>query len=153
LWRQRSGEGQDISVDVRKAVRRFAGFMDLKWELINGRPPALDDPLNGFVSPNLFRQTRDGRHVAAINIYPGLATRAFALLRSGSSPEAINHAILQWNAIDLENAAVEAGLPIAMVRTFDEFRTEQQYTDVLTKMPLISIEKIGDSAPVPFKPD
>src|SRR5260370_40328653 len=26
LWRQTTGEGQDISVDVRKALRRFAGF-------------------------------------------------------------------------------------------------------------------------------
>src|SRR5262249_53131161 len=137
LWRQRTGEGQDISVDVRKAIRRFAGFMDLKWELINGRPPTLDAPLNPFVRPNLFRETRDGRHVAAINIYPRLATRAFDILQSGRSTEAINNAILQWRALDLENAAVEAGLPIAMVRTFDEFQKEPQYTDVLSKMPLI----------------
>src|SRR5215469_10854009 len=27
LWRQATGEGQDISVDVRKALRRFCGFM------------------------------------------------------------------------------------------------------------------------------
>src|SRR6476659_3225125 len=36
IWRSRSGEGQDIHVDVRKAVQRFAGFFDNKWELING---------------------------------------------------------------------------------------------------------------------
>src|SRR5215475_9611223 len=35
LWRHRTGEGQDIAVDVRKALRRFAGFFDLKWETIN----------------------------------------------------------------------------------------------------------------------
>ena len=29
LWRARTGEGQDIAVDVRKALRRFAGFFDL----------------------------------------------------------------------------------------------------------------------------
>src|SRR5438046_10735020 len=38
LWRQTTGEGQDISVDVRKALRRFAGFFEGKWETINGRP-------------------------------------------------------------------------------------------------------------------
>ena len=32
LWRQATGEGQDISVDVRKALRRFAGFFEGKWE-------------------------------------------------------------------------------------------------------------------------
>src|SRR5258708_36658309 len=41
LWRLRTGEEQDIEVDVRKALRRFAGFFDLKWETINGGPPAL----------------------------------------------------------------------------------------------------------------
>ena len=39
IWQSRTGEGQDIAVDVRKALRRFAGFFDLKWETINGRPP------------------------------------------------------------------------------------------------------------------
>jgi crotonobetainyl-CoA:carnitine CoA-transferase CaiB-like acyl-CoA transferase len=151
LWRHRSGEGQDIAVDVRKAIRRLAGFMDLKWETINGRPPALDDPLNPFVGPNLFRETRDGRHVVAINIYPRLATRAFSLLHSGASVEAVSNAVLQWRAEDLENAAVEAGLPMAMVRTFDEFQKELQYTEVLSTMPLINVEKIGESEPVPFK--
>src|SRR5262249_17563383 len=28
LWRDRAGEGQDIAVDVRKALRRFSGFYD-----------------------------------------------------------------------------------------------------------------------------
>src|ERR1700746_235536 len=40
LWRQATGQGQDISLDVRKALRRFSGFLDLKWEPINGRPPS-----------------------------------------------------------------------------------------------------------------
>src|SRR5262249_30325460 len=150
---QRAGAGQDISIDVRKALRRFCGFFDFKWELINGRPPTLGDPLNPFIGPNLFRETRDGRHVVALNIYPKLAARGLELLRCGPSDASVRDAILQWRAIDLENAAAEAGLPMAMVRTFDEFRTEPQYTEVLSGMPLISVEKIADSAPVPFKPD
>jgi hypothetical protein len=65
LWRDRTGQGQDIAVDVRKAFKRFAGFMDLKWETINGRPPALYEPLNPFIDFPMFRETRDGRHVVA----------------------------------------------------------------------------------------
>src|SRR6516162_619708 len=49
LWQSRTGEGQDVAVDVRKALRRFAGFYDRKWETINGRPPALTDPMNPFL--------------------------------------------------------------------------------------------------------
>jgi crotonobetainyl-CoA:carnitine CoA-transferase CaiB-like acyl-CoA transferase len=151
LWRQRTGQGQDIAVDVRKALVRFYGFFDRKWETVNGRPPAvLDDPLNPFLDPQLFRETRDGRHVVAINIYPKLAARALDLLKSIPSREGVRNAIRQWRAEDLENAAVEAGLPMAMVRTFEEFRQEPHYTDVLSAMPLITLEKIGDSDPIPF---
>jgi hypothetical protein len=145
LWRMRSGEEQDIEVDVRKALRRFAGFFDLKWETINGRPPALK------VDTNLFRETRDGRHVVPLNIYPKLAARELSLLRCDSSPEAVRNAILQWRADDLENAAAEAGIVIAKVRTFEEFRKELQYTEVLSRMSLINVEKIGESEPIPFR--
>jgi crotonobetainyl-CoA:carnitine CoA-transferase CaiB-like acyl-CoA transferase len=38
-----------------------------------------------------------------------------------------------------------------MVRTNEEFRSELQYTEFLSKMPLITVEKIGESDPVPLK--
>jgi CoA-transferase family III len=150
LWQLRTGEGQDIAMDVRKALPRFAGFFDLKWETINGRPPVLFEPLNPFIDLPMFRETRDGRHVVALNIYARLAARGLSLLRCGNSTESVRNAILQWRAEDLENAGAEAGLPIAMVRTFEEFRKEPQYTEVLSGMPLISVEKIGETAPIPF---
>src|SRR5205814_7363494 len=40
LWRQTTGEGQDISVDVRKALRRFAGFFEGNGEPVNGQQPS-----------------------------------------------------------------------------------------------------------------
>src|SRR5262245_37249922 len=153
LWRDRTGEGQDIAVDVRKALRRFAGFYDRKWETINGRPPALTDPMNPFLELPLFRETRDGRHVVALNIYPKSGARALSFLRCGVSVESRNNRILQWKADELENAAAEAGLIFAKVRTFEEFRKEAQYTEVLSRMPLITVEKIGESQPIPFKKD
>jgi crotonobetainyl-CoA:carnitine CoA-transferase CaiB-like acyl-CoA transferase len=60
--------------------------------------------------------------------------------------------MLQWRAEELETAAAEAGLPFAMLRTTEEFMEELQYTEVLSKEPLIRLEKIGESDPVPFKP-
>ena len=59
----------------------------------------------------------------------------------------------EWRADDLETAAAQEGLVLAKVRTFEELREELQYTEVLAKMPLISVEKIGESEPVPFKAD
>ena len=77
LWRQATGEGQNISVDVRKALRRFCGFFEGKWETVNGRGPT---PGGYAVSPFLnmehfFRETRDGRHVVALDIYPQILVR------------------------------------------------------------------------------
>src|SRR6266568_9097856 len=68
LWRQATGQGQDISVDVRKALRRFAGFFEGKWETINGRPPSPGGyAVSPFLKIPLFRETRDGRHVIALD--------------------------------------------------------------------------------------
>jgi crotonobetainyl-CoA:carnitine CoA-transferase CaiB-like acyl-CoA transferase len=151
LWRHRTDEGQDITVDVRKALRRFCGFFDLKWETINGRAPTmLGDPLNPFFALPLFRETQDGRHVVALNPYPKLAAHTFDLLKCAPSAEAVNDAIRRWRADDLEDAGAEAGIVMAKVRTFQEFRKEPQYTEVLSRMPLITVEKIGDSEPIPF---
>ena len=152
LWKSQTGESQDIHVDVRKALRRFCGFNERKWETINGRGPAAGaDRDNPFFGLPLFRRTRDGRHVVPLNIYPRLHARALNFLRCSDSAESINNAILQWRADELEAAAQEAGLVFGMVRTNEEFRKEVQFTEVLSQMPLITVEKIGESAPVPFK--
>jgi crotonobetainyl-CoA:carnitine CoA-transferase CaiB-like acyl-CoA transferase len=153
LWRQATGKGQNISVDVRKALRRFCGFFEGKWETVNGRPPS---PGGYAVSPFLktgdlfFRETRDGRYVVALDFYPQLRARTLNFLRCSESTESINNAILKWDAMDLEEAAAEQGLVLAIVRTNEEFRRELQYTEVLSRMPLITVEKIGDSEPVPL---
>jgi crotonobetainyl-CoA:carnitine CoA-transferase CaiB-like acyl-CoA transferase len=154
VWRDRTGQGQDVHVDVRKAFRRFGGFFEGIWETVNGRSPA-----RGFLENNpffqfpLFRETRDGRHVVTLNFYPESQRRALNFFRCSDSVEALQNSILQWRADDLETAAAQEGLVLAKVRTFEELRQELQYTEVLAKMPLISIEKIGESEPIPFKPD
>jgi len=131
LWRQATGEGQNISVDVRKALRRFCGFFDGKWETVNGRPPS---PGGYAVSPFLkmgdafFRETRDGRYVVALDIYPQLLVRTLDFLRCSPSTESINKAILNWDAMELEQAAAAEGLVLAMIRTNEEFRREPQYS-------------------------
>src|SRR6202789_2236077 len=49
IWKERTGEGQDIHVDVRKALRRLTPFFDGKWELVNGFPgrPDAHSPVMG----------------------------------------------------------------------------------------------------------
>jgi crotonobetainyl-CoA:carnitine CoA-transferase CaiB-like acyl-CoA transferase len=154
VWRDRTGEGQDVHVDVRKAFRRFGGFFEGIWETVNGRSPAMGFFDNSpFFKFPLFRETRDGRHVVTLNIYPKLHQRALNFFRCSDSLESLENSILQWRADDLEVAAAEEGLVLAKVRTFEELREELQYTEVLARMPVISVEKIGESEPIPFMPD
>src|SRR5439155_20397363 len=96
-------------------------------------------------------ETRDGRYVLALDIYPQLLVRTLDFLGCSPSTKSINDAILKWNAVELEEAAAAEGLVLAMVRTNEEFRREPQYTDVLSKMPLTTAEQIGESATVTLK--
>jgi crotonobetainyl-CoA:carnitine CoA-transferase CaiB-like acyl-CoA transferase len=151
LWRQATGEGQNISVDVRKALRRFCGFAERRWETVNGRAPTLGSfAASPFLNPPWFNETRDGRYAVAIAFYPGIRARTLNLLRCSESSESIRNAIRQWRSRDLEEAAAEAGTPMAIVRTNEELRGEIQYRDVLSKMPLIKVEKIGEADPLPL---
>jgi hypothetical protein len=56
LWKSQTGEAQDIHVDVRKALRRFCGFFEGKWETLNGRSPLLLPRDNPFFELPLFRK-------------------------------------------------------------------------------------------------
>jgi CoA-transferase family III/3-hydroxyacyl-CoA dehydrogenase, NAD binding domain len=61
-----------------------------KWETINGRPPsAWDFAGSPFLRFPLFRETRDGRHVVALDFYPKLRARTLNFLRCSESSEAI----------------------------------------------------------------
>jgi hypothetical protein len=108
---------------------------------------------NPFLELPLFRKTRDGRYVVALDFYPRSKADTLTFLRCTDSLASIENAILQWRADDLEAAAAEEGLILAKVRTTEEFLNEPQYTEVLSTMPLITVEKIGDSEPVPFERD
>ena len=155
IWKFRSEEGQDIHVDVRRALRRFAPFFEREWEKVNGHQASFaSDPENPFIhypGMTLWHKTLDGRWVMPANVYPRLRARATSLLRCDDSVGAVQNAVLQWRADELETAAAEAGLPFAMLRTTQELMKEPQYTEVLSREPLIRVEKIGDSDPVPFK--
>jgi hypothetical protein len=158
IWKFRSGEGQDIHVDVRKALRRFAPFFERKWERVNGHPASFaSDPENPFFIHSMeedtvpWNKTRDGRWIMPVCVFPRLRARATTLLRCDDSFNAVQNACVQWRADELETAGAEAGLPISMLRTTEEFMKEIQYTEVLSKEPLFKVEKIAESDPVPFK--
>ncbi|MCP2259832.1 CoA-transferase family III [Streptoalloteichus tenebrarius] len=149
LWRQRGGAGQDITMDLRKAPHRLCPFYDRRWEKLNGFSPGTPHDPNSPFSLAFYR-TRDDRWVMPLNIYPGLKRATMRLLRCWDDADAVARAIARWDAAELERAGEEAGVVMPMLRTTREFLAEPQYRDVLAHLPLIEIEKIGDSDPEPL---
>ncbi|MCR6487433.1 CoA transferase [Amycolatopsis sp. OK19-0408] len=149
LWRHRGGPGQDIGMDLRTAPHRLCPFYDKKWELVNGLPPTnTADPASPLSLK--FYRAGDGRWVMPLNIYPKLKSKTLKLLRTYDDATALAAAIARWDAAELEEAGADAGIVMPMVRSTEEFLETRQYRDVLADLPLIEIEKIGDSAPEPL---
>ncbi|KAA1004050.1 carnitine dehydratase [Paraburkholderia panacisoli] len=149
LWRFRGGAAQDLSVNLGQVLHRLCPFYDRKWELLNGYPPGNPaDPTNPFMPNNMFR-TRDGRRILLMNIYPSLKTKALAFLGCHDSPAAIGEVVRKWDAFELEEAMNRAGLQATVVRSPAEFLAEEQ-AQYVSSLPLIEIEKVGDSDPEPF---
>jgi crotonobetainyl-CoA:carnitine CoA-transferase CaiB-like acyl-CoA transferase len=149
LWRLRGGEGQDISIDLRVAPHRLCPFYDRRWELLGGYPPgapASPSPAFGFG----FYRTADDRWVMPLNPYPKLRIAAQKLLRVPDDRDAVAAAVANWRASDLEQAGARAGVVMPMLRTASELLAEPHYREALATMPLVELERIGDSEPEPL---
>ncbi|AZA84027.1 carnitine dehydratase [Chryseobacterium lactis] len=150
IWRLKTGEIQDIHIDLRKSLRRFASFFEGTLEQVNGKPGNISSEAGSGVTPDHFYETKDGKWVQFSCPYPVIRGKALSILNCPPDQESVAKATKEWNAIDLENAGAKAHLPIYMMRSPIEFMQTELFKDVLENLPLIKIEKIADSAPVPF---
>ncbi|RJQ66957.1 carnitine dehydratase [Pseudonocardiaceae bacterium YIM PH 21723] len=149
LWRLRTGEGQDITADLRSAPHRLCPFYDRRWELLNGYPAGT--PANPSRAFGLqFYRTADNRWVLPLNLYPKIKIGAQVLLGTPDDTDAVAAAIARWTGKDLEDAGAAAGVVMPMLRSTEELMREPHYRDVLADLPLIEITKIADSAPEPL---
>jgi len=149
LWAMRTGEGQNISLDIRKAPRRLCPFFERRWEKLNGYPIRNNaDPDNPFM--RAFFEARDGRWVMPFNLYPRMRSETIRMLGCSDDYNAIAAAIAKRDAHELELEGAERKVVMPVVRTLEEFMEEEQYRDHLSALPLIQIEKIGESEPEPF---
>jgi len=93
--------------------------------------------------------TRDGRWMQLLNIYPKAKTRALAFFGCADNHQAISEVVRKWNAFELEEEANRVGLQATVIRSVEEFLAIEQFAHLAAE-PLITIEKIGDSAPEPL---
>src|SRR3984957_9764192 len=153
IWKERTSEGQDIHVDVRKSLRRLTPFLEGKWELVNGFP-GRTDPYSPFTGGPDIVPTKDGKWVMFAEIFPALRQRALDVLKPrGGSYEALRDAVKEWNGEELERAGEKAGIPMPLARNIQDVLKMDAFTKAVGLTPIVSVEKVGDSDPTPFTPN
>lgn len=152
IWKIKTGESQDIHVDVRKALRRFATFYEGTLETVNGHPGDMNSEIDSAVQSGFYK-CKDDKWIFLTNTYPRLRNGMLDLLNCAPNKQAVQNAILQWDGFELEKEAEKKGVVAYVLRSPDEFLQLDLFQEVIKKEPLIKIEKVTDSAPVPFKKD
>jgi crotonobetainyl-CoA:carnitine CoA-transferase CaiB-like acyl-CoA transferase len=141
LWRIRTGQTQSVSVDMRHAVEEFRS--ERRFLLDGQAPRGYRDPLAGIYACS------DGNWARPHLTFP--QHREGILQMLGCDPHTTDKqvfasAISRRDAIELESRACTSGLPLAALRTFEQWDLHPQ-ASVVSTMPLVAIERIGDAPP------
>src|SRR6185369_15712377 len=62
---------------------------------------------------------------------------------TGTERAAVEQALAQWDALSFEQAATDAGLVVAAVRSFEQWDAHPQ-SSTIAAQPLVAIERIGE---------
>jgi crotonobetainyl-CoA:carnitine CoA-transferase CaiB-like acyl-CoA transferase len=141
LWREKTGQSQAVTVDIRQATAALRS--GLYMQLGNGPAPDERNPIMG-VYP-----TRDGRWAYIHANFTNHFTAALQVLGCEGKRAAVAQALADWNSLDFEEALIAAGGAGGMVRTPAEWAQHPQAIALVT-LPLLDIERIGDSPPEPL---
>jgi hypothetical protein len=141
LGRLRGGPEQQLRVDMRHAALECCTFFRIDgqslplWDKLSGLYPCGDDEGRaGWVRIHTnFAHHRDG------------ALRLLGLPAGpGTEPAAVKRALYDWTALDFEQAAADAGLVVAALRSFDEWDRHPQGMAVAGQ-PLLQWQRLGDA--------
>ncbi|EME71481.1 acyl-CoA transferase/carnitine dehydratase [Paramagnetospirillum caucaseum] len=145
IWRRRSGRRQGVEVDAGAAALSLESVLLLTRR---GYPVPYTDlayPLTNF------HPCRHGRSIHLHAGYPHLRNGLLDLLDCPNSLERIRARIAEWDAFELEDAVAGRGLCGAVGRSAEEWRAHPQGA-WLAAQPLVTVERVGDSPPEPFRP-
>jgi|HubBroStandDraft_1064217.scaffolds.fasta_scaffold43628_2 crotonobetainyl-CoA:carnitine CoA-transferase CaiB-like acyl-CoA transferase len=149
IWRMRTGRGQDLSIDLRKAAHGINPEFTFH-PTIHGLP--YPNPIGSLHPFTVFPfQTKDGRWVYPSAVYPAQQFAWTNFFDCGANHRSIAKAIAEWNAEELEEVANVEGHTLCMARTVEEWARHPQ-GQYLAREPVIAIRKIGESAREPFGP-
>jgi crotonobetainyl-CoA:carnitine CoA-transferase CaiB-like acyl-CoA transferase len=143
LWEMRTGRRQSVRVDVRRATASLRSGHYMK--LGDGEVSARRNSIMG-VYP-----TKDGRWSYLHCNFPNHRAAALSVLGVAEDRDAVAKAVLNWNALDLEEAIIAAKGAGGMVRTHAEWARHPQAA-AIASLPLMEIVRIGDAPPEPLPP-
>ena len=139
LWRLRTGQQQAVAVDMRDAAAEFLSERLLR---IDGKPPP--DPWDAIAG---LYQTSDGW----VRLHTNFAHHRDGVLRllgCANERPAVATALRSWRAGAFEDAAADAGLCVARLRSSAEWDGSPQGCAVAPSP--VQIDRIGDAPPEPL---
>jgi crotonobetainyl-CoA:carnitine CoA-transferase CaiB-like acyl-CoA transferase len=146
VWSQRSGRRQGVAVDMRHAAAEFRSERAMR---LDGAAPA--NPWDRIAGAY---QCGDERWVRLHTNFPHHRDGVLKLLGCAYDRDAVAAALRGWTAFAFEQAAADAGMVVAALRSFAEWDAHAQGHAVAAQ-PVVAITRIGDAppAPLPAKPD
>jgi crotonobetainyl-CoA:carnitine CoA-transferase CaiB-like acyl-CoA transferase len=141
IWKLRSGQSQDVAVDMRHAVIECRSERYLRVE--GKSPPPAWDAIAGIY------KTRDQRFVRLHTNFPHHRDAVCEVLKCKPERDEVQAALMAWDAEAFEAAAYAAGGVVAMMRAHEEWMA-LPHARTLAQLPVVSIEKIGEAAPRPW---
>jgi crotonobetainyl-CoA:carnitine CoA-transferase CaiB-like acyl-CoA transferase len=141
VWKLRSGQSQDVAVDMRHAVVECRSERYLR---VDGKPP----PPTWDVIAGIYK-TRDRRFVRLHTNFRHHRDAVCQVLNCKPERDEVQAALMQWDAEAFETAAYAAGGVVAMMRSHEEW-SASPHAKALAELPLLSIEKIGEATPKPW---
>ena len=106
IWKMRSGQSQEVAVDMRHAVIECRSERYLR---VDGKPPGPTwDAIAGIY------KTRNARFVRLHTNFPHHRAAVCKVLNCAAEREQVQAALMQWDAEAFETAAYDAGGGVAM---------------------------------------
>jgi len=149
IWNFRTGIRQNVSVDMKHAA---IGFRSERYTEING------DRSKTFASSGIsvdpsgvhgFYRCGGGGWLQIHGSYPAHKLGVIEAFDCEPTKKGVQDALSGMTASNAEIYLTERGLPVAMMRTLDEW-SEHPQGKAVSIIPLIEIEKIGDANPLDF---
>ena len=141
IWKLRSGEMQDVTVDMCHAAVECRSERYLRVD--DKPPPPAWDAIAGVY------RTGDARFVRCHTNFPHHRAAVCKVLNCRPERDDVQAALMQWKGEAFEDAAYAAGGVVSLMRSYDEWSVLPQ-ARAMAELPLVSIEKIGEAPPRPW---